>query len=145
MLAQINTLIRENTLCVLATAGEEGPHTSLMAYVASSDGKQIFLVTPKDTLKYRNLCTQPKVSLMVDTREQAPRGAVQALTISGLAVEMTAPAELASTRALFEEKHPHLRRLMQGEQLAFIRVAIASVQLLDGPQKAHFVQMPPRA
>ena len=141
MLEQINALIRDNDICVLATAGEAGPHTSLMAYACSPDCGQIYLVTPRQTAKYRNLCAQPTVSVMVDTRTQATRGEIQALTISGQAVEMTDPVEVAAVRDVFVERHPHLKSLMAVPDIAFIRIVIASLQLLRGPRESHYVQI----
>ena len=45
------TLIHEHDLCVLATAGESGPHTSLMAYSCSPECSEIYLVTSWNTRK----------------------------------------------------------------------------------------------
>ena len=42
MLDTIKELIRQNDLCVLATIGPQGPHTSLMAYTSSSDATRMF-------------------------------------------------------------------------------------------------------
>lgn len=42
MLDKIKTLICGNDICVLATVGPDGPHTSLMAYICNADGSEIF-------------------------------------------------------------------------------------------------------
>lgn len=142
MLDQINALIRENDICVLATAGEQGPHTSLMAYACSTDCSRIYLVTPRQTQKYRNLCVQPRVSLMVDTREQAPRGSVRALTINGRGYEISDAAESASVRKVFSQRHAHLLPLLEQNDIAFFSVVIEALQLLNGPCEAHYIRLP---
>jgi len=142
MLNKINALIRANDICVLATAGEQGPHTSLMAYACSPDCRQIYLVTPRQTLKYRNMRAQPSVSLLVDTRETMPRGEVRALTINGRAVEIADAKEAAAAREVLGGRHPQLKSLLALPDLAFIRVGIETLQLLEGPQASHFVRLP---
>lgn len=141
MLDEINALIRGNDICVLATAGEQGPHTSLMAYACTPDCRQIYLVTPRQTLKYRNMRAQCRVSLMVDTRETMPRGEVRALTVNGRALEITDAAEAAAAREVLAGRHPHLQSLLALPDLAFIRVEIETLQLLKGPQASHFVRL----
>lgn len=74
MLEQIKTLVRENDMCVLATGSGEGPHTSLMAYICDEDVTAIYLVTPSQSLKYRNIMLDGRVSLLVDTGKKIPAG-----------------------------------------------------------------------
>ena len=142
MLDQINAIIRENDICVLATAGEQGPHTSLMAYACSPDCSRVYLVTPRQTQKYRNLCAQPNVSLMVDTREQQPRGLVRALTINGRGYEISDAAESAAVREVFSQRHAHLLPLLEQNDIAFFSLVVEALQLLNGPSEAHYIRLP---
>ena len=143
MLDQINEIIQENDICVLATAGADGPHTSLMAYACSADRLNIYLATPQNTLKYRNVCVQPRVSIMVDTRDKEPRGKMRALTINGCATQIHDIEEAGAVRTMLLDRHPHLQRLLAQPDIAFIRIAIAAVQMLDGPLEAYRIQFPP--
>jgi nitroimidazol reductase NimA-like FMN-containing flavoprotein (pyridoxamine 5'-phosphate oxidase superfamily) len=140
MLDPITDIIRRNDICVLATAGADGPHTSLMAYACSADVRSIYLATPRNTLKYRNLCAQPKVSLMVDTRDKDPRGTMRALTINGCAAAIEDSAQADAVRTMLLRRHPHLQSLLQQPDVAFFRVAIEAVQMLDGPLKAYHIR-----
>ena len=142
MLDRVTEIIRENDICVLATAGADGPHTSLMAYAGSGDFRTIYLATPRNTRKYRNLCAQPRVSLMVDTRDEDPRGEVKALTIAGCADEIRDDAEAAAVRNVLLGRHPQLQSLLAQPDIAFIRVVIESVQMLSGPLEACYVRFP---
>jgi nitroimidazol reductase NimA-like FMN-containing flavoprotein (pyridoxamine 5'-phosphate oxidase superfamily) len=142
MLDRVTQIIQDNDICVLATAGADGPHTSLMAYAGSGDYRVIYLATPRNTRKYRNLCAQPRVSLMVDTRDKDPRGEVKALTIDGAADEIRDAAEADSVRNVLLGRHPHLQSLLEQPDIAFIRVVIAAVQMLSGPLEAGYVRFP---
>jgi nitroimidazol reductase NimA-like FMN-containing flavoprotein (pyridoxamine 5'-phosphate oxidase superfamily) len=140
MLDRIHEIIRENDICVLATTGAGGPHTSLMAYVCSADVRTITLVTARNTRKYQNLCTEPRVSLLVDTRDRDARGNVRALTIEGVSALIQDAATVAEAHAEMLRRHPHLHGLMEQPDIVFVRVAIESVQMLTGPLEARRIR-----
>ena len=73
MLAEMKALAIEKNICVLATVGGRKPHCSLMAYVTDENCTEIYMVTHKNTNKYKNLMENPSVSLLIDTREISPR------------------------------------------------------------------------
>ncbi len=87
MRRDIQEMIAANRFCVLATVSEGTPHCSLMFYAASDDGREIYMATPRNTRKYRNLVANPSVSLLIDTRhatDQGLTGPTRALTITGV-------------------------------------------------------------
>ncbi len=83
MLDQMKALARAKNICVLATVAGRKPHCSLMAYVCDERCEEIYMVTHKNTHKYKNLMHNPSVSLLIDTRENAPRAWARALTVAG--------------------------------------------------------------
>lgn len=142
MLNKIKPLINENDICVLATTGADGPHTSLMAYICSTDCTEIYLVTSVNTLKYRNLTSNAKVSLLVDTRDKEPRQKVRALTIKGKAHVIEDTGKIDSVRSQIQKRHAHLQGLLDQPDIAFICVSIEIIQMQNGVHSAHFVRMP---
>lgn len=140
VLEKIKTLIRENNICVLATIGDEGPHTSLMAYTCSTDCTEIYLVTPVNTLKYRNLKSNARVSLLVDTRQKESRSTVRALTIAGKASLIGDRVKIDAVRSQIKQRHAHLQDLPDQPDIAFICVKIETVQLQSGVRGSHFVR-----
>ena len=84
MLAEMKALAREQNTCVLATVGGQKPHCSLMAYVTDENCTEMYMVTHKNTNKYKNLIENPSVSLLIDTREISPRTKAKALTVEGV-------------------------------------------------------------
>jgi hypothetical protein len=55
MIDKINALLLRKSSCVLATTDGNIPHCSLMAYIASEAADRLYLVTPINTKKYRNI------------------------------------------------------------------------------------------
>jgi general stress protein 26 len=112
-----------------------------MAYACSSDCTEMYLVTSKKTLKYRNISKNPVVSLMVDTREKNARQDVRALTISGRAIEIHDLAKLSTIRNEMRTRHGHLAGLIDQPDVAWICVYIEAFQLLNGVHTSHHVRL----
>ncbi len=142
MLETMKTLIRESDLCVLATSGPEGPHASLMACICSADAGTLYLVTARQSQKFRNIALDSRVSVLLDTREKDPRGIIRALTLHGQARIAPEGAEKDEMLARFARTHPHLEGLIHRGDIALVVIRIRSLQLLNGPQEAHHVVIP---
>ena len=84
MRGDIQKMISENKVCVMATVAEGAPHCSLMSYATDNECREIYMATLKDTKKYRNLIANPAVSLLIDTRDLRPEGKTRALTVTGV-------------------------------------------------------------
>ena len=86
MLEEMKTIVKKETICVLATVSEGKPHCSLMSYVSDEEGREIYMTSHRKTKKFANLRANPSVSLLVDTREEdrgSKRANVRALTVEG--------------------------------------------------------------
>ena len=84
MRTDIRDLIQSNNVCVLATVSGGEPHCSLMTYATDTDSREIYMITQRETKKYRNLKGNPSVSLLIDTRQTDSKSRTKALTITGL-------------------------------------------------------------
>lgn len=142
MIETMKALIRETDLCVLATSGPDGPHTSLMACICSEDAVSLYLVTARHSQKFRNIALDNRVSVLMDTREKDPRGIIRALTIHGQARIIPAGDEMNEMVGRFVLKHPHLKGLVHQGDIALVGIQIRSLQLLNGPLEAHHIVLP---
>ena len=141
MLDQMKRLAREKDLCVLATVSDGKPHCSLMAYAAADDASEIYMVTHKQTKKYRNLMENPAVSLLIDTREDHPgpdRLKARAMTVSGICEGIKEEGKRSFVRARLLERHPHLRSFLDHPDAELLCIRVSSFLLLDGLTDLHF-------
>jgi nitroimidazol reductase NimA-like FMN-containing flavoprotein (pyridoxamine 5'-phosphate oxidase superfamily) len=134
----MKSLIQNNQICVLATMGSQGPHTSLMGYLAAPEASEIYLVTKTDTLKYQNMQHDSRVSVLIDDRRAGDPGELRALTISGRADEVKDTRTEAELLARFAAERPHLCRISSDPGSQVMRVKIHKLQLLEGPTKATY-------
>lgn len=137
MIDQMKTLLRRKSSCVLATTDGNRPHCSLMAYITSKTVDRLFLVTPRNTRKYRNITHHPKVSLLIDTRGEQPRSNTHALTLAGTCHTLEDDEEISIVKEAFRRQHPHLHDFICKESVAFLCVELDSFLFLDGPENAH--------
>ena len=138
MLKEMKALAREKNSCVLATIVDAKPYCSLMAYVTNRACTEIYMVTHRQSQKYRNLIANPAVSLMIDTRDTSPRSAVRAMTVEGVFQKIKDPAKEKKVRRKLLSAHPHLNEFMDHPQAEVFQVTIKSFLLLNGLTQASF-------
>jgi nitroimidazol reductase NimA-like FMN-containing flavoprotein (pyridoxamine 5'-phosphate oxidase superfamily) len=141
MLEKMKDVVKSNDLCVLATVSEGRPHCSLMSYVSDEEGREIYLISHRQTKKYFNLMENPSVSLLIDTREEEKgqrRIDIKALTVSGEFKMINNPEKKDLIRSNFLKRHPHLTDFLNDPEAELFSIKIRSFQLLDGLKDAFF-------
>lgn len=143
MLDKITGIVRSGNTCVLATASDNRPHCSLMAYSTDDECGELYMLTLRDTKKFKNLSNNPEVSILIDTREDNSWDrSVQtsALTVEGTAREVTG-SEIGSVKAILLKDHPNLKELTDQPDCAILRVKITSFLFLEGLRDAHYEKL----
>ena len=137
MIEKMKSLLRRKSSCVLATTDGDMPHCSLMAYITSEAADRLYLVTPRDTKKYRNIKHHQCVSLLIDTRDEQARRNTQALTLTGTCYILEDDVEISRVKAAFLHHHPHLQEFIRKKGVAFLCVEPDAFLFLDGPESAY--------
>jgi nitroimidazol reductase NimA-like FMN-containing flavoprotein (pyridoxamine 5'-phosphate oxidase superfamily) len=138
MLDEMKTLAREQNICVLATIAGQKPYCSLMAYVTDQNCTEMYMVTHKNTNKYRNLTENPSVSLLIDNREISPPSNAKALTVDGVCAAIESQEKRKNVQARLQAVHPHLVEFINHSEAEILCVKIRSFLLLNGLNEAHF-------
>jgi nitroimidazol reductase NimA-like FMN-containing flavoprotein (pyridoxamine 5'-phosphate oxidase superfamily) len=144
MLEKMKALAKKKDTCVLATVSGVEPHCSLMSYATDDDCREIYMITHKQTKKYRNLLHNGKVSLLIDTREEdqaVGREVTKALTINGVFQKIEDQQEKKGAVDRLLERHPHLRKFADTPDAEVFAVRIKSFQLLEGISDSSFVAL----
>jgi nitroimidazol reductase NimA-like FMN-containing flavoprotein (pyridoxamine 5'-phosphate oxidase superfamily) len=69
---------------VLLTQGDDGPHGSIVAFVADEDLGRLAFVTPRSTSKATNIARHPRIAMMVDTRRGTPLDFDDAISVEAI-------------------------------------------------------------
>lgn len=144
MLETMKKLAKEKDICVLATASGGTPYCSLMAYATDDDCREIYMVTYRNSRKYKNLMANPSVSLLLDTREEhtgSRRSEAKAVTIAGTFRRIEDPHREAMVREKLLLRHPHLKPFLEAADGEIICIRISSFLLLNGLTEAHFEEI----
>ena len=141
ILEKMKNFVRKKNICVLSTASDNKPYCSLMAYVTDSTCKEVYMVTHKNTTKFKNLQKNPWVSLLIDSREIQPRSNAQALTITGVFVPLLDEGKKQKIREDMLKSFPHMKEFIHHPESELIRIKINSLLLLEGLTQSHFVSI----
>ena len=136
MIEKIKLLIKEKSHCVLATVNDGQPYCSLMNYITDEKIQCIYMVTHQNTRKFSYICRNPRVSILIDTREMKN---AQAITIIGKYKAIDRP-EMGKIRDRFIQTHSHLKTFIEDADAVVICIQIESALLLNGLTDAHFVE-----
>jgi nitroimidazol reductase NimA-like FMN-containing flavoprotein (pyridoxamine 5'-phosphate oxidase superfamily) len=142
MLEEMKALAREKNSCVMATIVDSRPYCSLMAYVTNNACTEIYMVTHRQTQKFKNLAENPAVSLMIDNRDTSPRTAARAMTVEGVFQKITDSTKQIEVRRKLLSAHPHLDEFMGHPEAEVFQINIKSFLLLDGLTRASFEEVP---
>jgi general stress protein 26 len=140
MRSDIQKIIQENKVCVMATAADGVPHCSLMSYATGHNCREIYMATLKNTKKYRNLIANPTVSLLIDTRDTDSKGNTRALTVTGV-LQSVDDKKTEDIRDVLIQKHPDLKNFFSDPEARMIVIKVTALQLLDSVTNAYFEQL----
>ncbi len=142
MLEEMKALAREKNSCVMATIVDNRPYCSLMAYVTNTACTEIYMVTHRQTQKFKNLAENPAVSLMIDNRDTSPRTAARAMTVEGVFQKITDSTKQIEVRRKLLSAHPHIDEFMAHPEAEVFQINIKSFLLLDGLTRSFFEALP---
>ncbi|MCX7004410.1 MAG: pyridoxamine 5'-phosphate oxidase family protein [bacterium] len=125
VIQEIHDLLATQSLGVLATSLAGQPYTSLVAFAASTDLRQVWFVTERATRKYQNVLADARAAMLVDSRSGAHRDFAQAVavTLTGLVREARAE-ERATAQAVYLAKHPALQSFAGAPTCALMCLAV---------------------
>jgi nitroimidazol reductase NimA-like FMN-containing flavoprotein (pyridoxamine 5'-phosphate oxidase superfamily) len=124
VLERIRRLVDSQKYGVLATQGKGQPYASLIAFAVSDDLSAATFATPVATRKYSLLANCDRVSLLIDSRSEGADDMmkVQAVTVTGRAVELEQGPEWNIWSKRLIERHPHLEAFVRSPTSALFRI-----------------------
>ena len=137
----ISAIFDHQKLAALATNMKNVPYTSLVAFVASIDLKEIFFATLKGTTKFQNLINNPNVSILVDSRKNKPSDFQDAVAISAEGIAEVIKNDKQKYIALYLEKHPSLSEFIALPNCEIIRVKITKYQYISRFQNINILML----
>ncbi|MBW2523074.1 MAG: pyridoxamine 5'-phosphate oxidase family protein [Deltaproteobacteria bacterium] len=129
---RLRRLLDSQRFAVLATQQQGGhPYTSLLAFTVADDLATLTFCTLRTTRKFANLEAEPRVSLLIDDRDNAETDLqdAAAVTVLGEAEELTGDAREREVDR-FLGRHPAMADFIRSPGCALMRVAVRAYYLV---------------
>ena len=129
-ITDLKELLNSQKLAVLATQSDDGPHESLVAFSCSDDARRLFLMTHRQTRKYRDIIGNPRIAMLIDNRSNRDSDFEQAtaITAKGVAKELNGDAR-DKWLATYLKKHPQLTDFARLPEVALIKIEVTDYQI----------------
>jgi len=123
--SELKGLLTSQRLAVLATQSEGRPHGCLVNFACSDDLRYLFFATRRDTRKYHDIITGPRVAMLMDNRTSNGSDLSQAIAVTarGMAHELTGDDQ-DLWLPLYLSRHPDLEGFVRDSEVALIRVEV---------------------
>ncbi len=134
----VQILLNTQSLAVLSTLMSGRPYCNLIAFAATSDLRDIFFATIRETRKFANLTAEPRVSLLIDNRsnKETDFREASAVTVMGAAEEVLGSDRERYLR-IFLEKHSDLEEFAKAPACALIRIKVEKYILVSHFQEVR--------
>lgn len=128
-LAKLRKIAARQLYAVLAVSAGGAPYVSLVAFALAADGRRLLFATPKETRKYRSLRSNPRVSLLVDTRTNTGRDylGAESVTVEGRARTLRQGRRREEMAEVLRRRHPRLGLFLDSPATAVVLVEITQV------------------
>jgi len=137
----INHVLESQKLGVFASDKQGLPYTTLVAFIHSPDLMHIYFATYKDTRKYENIQKNPKVSILIDDRENKSSDFYKATAITAEGVAETLDPPFSTLKEKFLNKHPHLADFINSRSARMIRIKVKKYNVVGRFQNVKIVEM----
>ena len=129
---RIDKVLKSQSIAVLGTSKDDEPYSSLVGFVVTDDLRELVFATMRQRLKYRNIEANPRVTFMIDDRNEQDNdfNETTSVTIVGSAEDVKGGVreEYAS---LLVERIPILTDFVSSPDCAVIRVTIDKIYVVS--------------
>ena len=139
---KLTRLFDSQLIAVLGTSSDDDPYTCLVGFKFTSDLRNVIFATMRNRLKYRQISSNPRVSLIIDDRKNSPSDFNHATsaTIAGTAIDTEEP-ERAMLADMLIEKHPFLSDFVKDSNCAIMKVMVEKMYIVGDFEKVQRINM----
>ena len=136
----IGGVVETSDFAVLATAGNGQPHTSLIAITPFGNWRQLIFATYRNTSKYRNLCQNNKVAVLIESGVVNTKGLKETVVLN--IIGYTEEVRIEENEAAYQthlKRHPEMKSFMLSSDCVLIRVVAKSYQVVYGIDEIRWI------
>jgi len=131
--AYIENILMNSRFAVLATEGDGQPHASFIAITPMANYRALVFATYRNTQKYRNLTSNGKVALLVESGNNLNSEQQDSFVLTAFGhVEEIRIEDLEAVYNAHLEWHPDLLSFLQTEDCTLVRIKVDTYQVVRG-------------
>jgi nitroimidazol reductase NimA-like FMN-containing flavoprotein (pyridoxamine 5'-phosphate oxidase superfamily) len=132
VMQRIRKIIISQSIAVLGTSKNDEPYSCLVAYATTHDISHFIFATMRQRLKYRNLSVNPRVSLIIDNRDEKSSdfNETTSITVLGTAQDIIGP-EREEYASILLKQHDSLTDFVSSPDCAVIRVDVDKIYVVS--------------
>lgn len=140
----LKRLFEGQQFAVLATQEQGQPYTSLMAFAATDNLRNLIFATERLTRKFANVMANTRTAVMIDDRSNHSTDIENATAVTALGeAEEVGGAERERLLEIYLAKHPHLAAFARSESCALIRMWVVSYKVVSRFQDVRELHFKP--
>lgn len=138
----LEELLGSQLFAVLSTQSHGGPHAGLVAFWAAPDLSRVVFATLRETRKFAQISSDPRVALLFDDRSnrESDLREATAATAVGMATEITEERARTAAAREFLNRHPRLLSFVEEPGCALMEVAVERYRMVSRFQEV--VELP---
>jgi len=117
-------LCTQQRFAVVATQSDIEPYTSLVAFSATKDLSCLIFATLRQTRKFINIKKNPKISMLIDTRENLSSDVKNAIAITVVGTAYEIKEDTQRIIDILLKKHPYLAEFIKNKNCALIGLSV---------------------
>jgi len=129
---RIDKVLDSQSIAVLGTSKDDEPYSSLVGFVVTEDLRKLVFSTMRQRLKYRNMAANPRVTLMIDDRNEQDSdfNETTSITILGSAEDVKG-MDRDEYSAMLVKRHPALTDFVSSPDCAIMKVDIDKIYVVS--------------
>jgi hypothetical protein len=117
-------LCTQQKFAVVATQSDIEPYTSLVAFSATKDFSCLIFATLRQTRKFINIKKNPKISMLIDNRENLSSYVKNDFSITVVVSAYEIKDDTQCFIDILLKKHPYLTEFIQNKNCALIGLSV---------------------
>ncbi|MFW9810612.1 MAG: pyridoxamine 5'-phosphate oxidase family protein [Candidatus Thorarchaeota archaeon] len=129
---RIKKVLDSQSIAVLGTSKNDEPYSCLVGYEITNDLKSAIFATMRKRLKYENIAANPRVTLIIDDRDQKDSSfnETTSITIVGKANDIV-NEDREKYAELLVKRHPSLTDFVESPDCAIIKVDVDKIYVVS--------------
>lgn len=138
----VRAFLQTQLFGVLATVGSNGPHTCIITYAFTDNLQWLLFSTPKESRKFKNILSDPRVAFFVDSRPLSTEGIENSMgvTLKGTAQKISS-GDLNSFSDIYLQRHPAMKHFLETSGNCLVGIRVEKIEIITDLIEVEIIEL----